>query len=161
MTEKKPKNDASHVLLAERERTLASAIRRRSRYINFLDRAFQEAGCSCSPYRSQLDELETRYRSEKDRLIQELDNSDLANEISGLKMTISEIDLREHLSLDKDARHAYPFLAVWMLDQVRVGNSEILGLSDTEIAGSYANAWYVGWRPKSLYGREKLKESNS
>ena len=155
MAERNKKRDASHVLLGERERTLASAIRRRASSIHFLDRAFEEAGCSCTPYRSQLNDLETRYQSEKEQLMQQLESSSLANEMSDLKKTISEIDLREHLSLDMDARQAFPFLALWMLDQVREGTPEIVGLNNQEIADSYAEAWYGGWRPKSLYNTKK------
>ena len=157
MADNKPKKDASHVLVGERERTLASAIRRRVSSIHFLERAFEEAGCSCAPYRSHLKELETQYQIERERLLQELDSSELAQEMGDLRISISNIDLREHSSLDRDARQAHPFLAVWMLDQVREGNSEILGLSDREIAGSYAEAWYGGWRPKSLFRAKKLE----
>lgn len=155
MAEKKNTRDASHVLVGERERTLASAIRRRASSIHFLDRAFEEAGCSCTSHRSHLNELETQYRTEKDRLMQRLDSSRLAKEVGDLRKTISEIDLRKHPSLDRDARQAQPFLPVWMMDQVREGNQEILGLNDAEVASSYAEAWYGGWRPKSLYKANK------
>ena len=158
VAEKKLKKDASHVLLGERERTLASAIRRRVSSIHFLDRAFEEAGCSCTPYRDHLKELETQYQIERERLLQELDDSKLAQDMSDLRISIANIDLREHSSLDRDARQAHPFLAVWVLDQVREGKSEILGLSDREIGGCYAEAWYGGWRPKSLY-RAKDQEA--
>ena len=151
MADKKPKLDASHVLLRERERTLASAVRRRASSIHILERAFEEAGCSCSPFRRQLKELETLYYAEHDRLMYELDNSDLARKRGELRKTIAEIDLREHSSLDVAARQAYPFLPVWMLDQVREGNPDVLGLSDQDIASSYTMAWYGGWRPKSLH----------
>lgn len=155
MPDEKPKKDASHVLVGERERTLASAIRRRASSIHFLDRAFEDAGCSCTPHRSLLKELEAHYNTERDRLMRELEGSDLAKEIGDLRKTISSIDLREHPSLDRDARQAHPFLAVWMVDQVREGYPEILGLTDQEIASSYAEAWYGGWRPKSLYKTKK------
>jgi hypothetical protein len=151
MADKKPKKDASHVLLGERERTLASAVRRRASSIYILERAFEEAGCSCSPHRLQLKELETQYQAERDRLTSELDSSDLAKEIADLRKAIADIDRREHSSLNAVARQAYPFLPVWMLDQVREGNPEVLGLSDQDITSSYADAWYGGWRPKSLY----------
>lgn len=160
MAERKNKRDASHVLVGERERTLASAIRRRAASIQFLDRAFEEVGCSCTPHRSQLSELEIQYKAEKERLIQELDSSKLAVEIGELKKTIFEIDLRDHPLLDRDARQAYPFLALWMLDQVREGNPDIVALDNEEIAYSYAGAWYGGWRPKSLYGVRTLEEKS-
>jgi hypothetical protein len=151
MTDKKPKKDASHVLTGERERTLASSIRRRASSVHFFERAFEEAGCSCSPYRRQLKELETQHKAESDRLRYELDNSELAREMGELRKTIADIDQREHHYLDATAREAYPFLPVWMLDQVREGNPDVLGLNDQDIASSYAEAWYGGWRPKSLY----------
>jgi hypothetical protein len=151
MTDKKPKKQASHVLATERERTLATAVRRRASSVHFLERAFEEAGCSCSPYRGQLEELEILYHAERDRLMYELDNSDLAREMGELRKTIADIDHREHFSLDVAARQAHPFLPVWMLDQLREGNPDVLGLSDKDIASSYTVAWYGGWRPKSLY----------
>jgi hypothetical protein len=151
VVDKKPKKDASHVLLGERERTLASAVRRRASSIYFLVPAFQEAGCSCSPHRRRFKELETQYHAERDRLISELDSSDLAKEMGDLRKTIADIDRREHSSLDTVARQAHPFLPVWMLDQVREGNPDVLGLSDQDITSSYAEAWFGGWRPKSLY----------
>jgi len=151
MTEKKTKRDAAHVLVGEREKTLASAVRRRASSIHFLERAFEEAGCSCSPYRRQLRELETQYNAERIRLIYELDSSKLASEMADLRKTIAEIDRGEHPSLDAAARQAHPFLAVWMLDQVREGNPDVIGLSDQDITSSYAEAWYGGWRPQSLY----------
>lgn len=158
MTDKKPKKDASQVLLGERERTLASAVRRRASAIYSLDRAFEAAGCSCSPYRRQLRDLETQYHAEQDRLMDELDNSDLAREMNELKKTIADIDGREHSSLDASARQAHPFLPLWMLDLVREGNPDVLGLSDQDIASSYAEAWHGGWRPKSLY---KVRKSGA
>lgn len=151
MTAKKPKKDASHVLAGERERTLASAIRRRASSIYLLERAFEEAGCSCSPYRKQLDELETQYRAESDRLMDGMNSSKLGKEIRILRKTIADIDHKEHSSLDAAARQACPFLAVWLMDQVRDGNPDVLGLSDRDIANSYAEAWYGGWLPNSLY----------
>ena len=161
MAERKIKRDASHVLVGERERTLASAIRRRASSVQFLERAYEEAGCSCTPHRSHLRELEMQYQLEKGRLIQELDNSNLAIEIGELKKAIFEIDLREHPLLDRDARLAYPFLALWMLDQVREGHPDIVALNNQEIAFSYAGAWYSGWRPRSLYVARKIDEENS
>jgi hypothetical protein len=156
MADKKPKKDASQVLVGERERTLASAIRRRASAVYPLERAFEEAGCSCIPYRRQLRELETQYHAERNRLTYALDNSDLAKELGELRKTIAAIDLREHSSLHVAARQAYPFLPVWMLDQVRQGNPDVLSLSDQDIASSYADAWYGGWRPKSLYKARRL-----
>ena len=147
----KTRKDASHVLVGERERTLASAVRRRASAIHILERAFEEVGCSCSPHRRQLQELETQYHTERDRLMNELDNSELAKEMGELRKTLSDIDHIEHHSLDATAWKAYPFLPVWMLDQVREGNPDVLGLSDRDISRSYAEAWYGGWRPKSLY----------
>jgi len=151
VADKKPKKDASHVLVGERERTLASAVRRRASSVYFIERAFEETGCSCGPHRRQLKELETQYHAEADRIMCELDNSELGREIEELRKTIAVIDHSEHSSLDAAARQAHPFLPVWMLDQVRQGNADVLGLSDQDIASSYAEAWYGGWRPKSLY----------
>ena len=157
LTDKKPKKDASHVLVGEREKTLASAVKRRASSIYSLDRAFEIAGCSCAPYRRQLEELEVQYQVERERLMQELDDSELAGGIKNLKATIADIDLREHSSLDAVARQAHPFFPVWMMDQVREGNADILGLSDRDIASSYAEEWYGGWRPRSLYKATKTE----
>jgi hypothetical protein len=151
MADKKPKKDASQVLVGARERTLASAVRRRASSIYTLERAFEDTGCSCSPYRRRLRELETQYHAESDRLMCELRNSQLAGEMDDLRKTIADIDRGEHPSLAAAARQAHPFLAVWMLDQVREGNPDVIGLTDQDITSSYAEAWYGGWRPKSLY----------
>ena len=140
MADKKPKKDASHVLAAERERTLASAVRRRASSIHFLERAFESTGCSCSPYRRQLEELEIQYHAEQGRLMDELNKSDLAKKVRELKKTIADIDRTEHSSLDAAARQAYPYLPVWMLDQVREGSPGVLGLSDRDITSSHADA---------------------
>ena len=80
-----------------------------------------------------------------------LNNSELGKEVGELRKTIADIDRKEHSSLDAAARQACPFLAVWLMDQVRDGNPDVLGHSDQDIASSYAEAWYGGWRPKSLY----------
>ena len=157
MAGNKPKKDASHVLVGEREQTLATAVRRRASSVYFIERAFEETGCSCSPYRRQLEELETQYHAEQDRLMDELDRSDTAQEMRELRKTISGIDAKEHFSLDASARQAHPFLPLWMLDQVREGNPDILGLGDQDIARSYAEAWYGGWRPRSLYKASKSR----
>ena len=70
----------------------------------------------------------------------ELSKSDLAQKMRELKRTIADIDRTEHSSLDAAARQAYPYLPVWMLDQVREGSPGVLGLSDRDITSSYADA---------------------
>lgn len=143
-------NQKGNVLASERERTLASAIRRRASAIYVVQRAFEEAGCSCAPDREQLEGLEARYNSERQRLLESLDKSELGRRIDELREKVKEIDRREHPSLDAEAMHAAPYLAVWLIDQVREGNATMLGSSDHDIASSYAEAWMGGWRPRSL-----------
>ena len=69
VVDKKPKKGASHVLGQERERTLATAVKRRASSIYFLERAFEETGCSCSPHRRRLREVEAQFDAERDQLM--------------------------------------------------------------------------------------------
>ena len=116
---------------------------------HFVDRAFEELGCSCVPYRHRLEELETKYDTEVQRFRLNLANSGLAREIKDLRKEIAEIDRQEHPALDATAREAARFLSVWLEDQVKDGNQEILGLGNRELALLYARAWNTGWRPQS------------
>jgi hypothetical protein len=137
------------VLAGERDRTLAMAVRKRASSIYSVGRAFEEVGCSCSPYRDRLRELDAEYKTEQQRLLESLEKSELARELYDLRQKVAEIDRQEHPSLDIRGREAYPFLAVWLLDQVREGDGDIVGLSDYEISKAYAQAWIGGWRPRA------------
>jgi hypothetical protein len=141
------------VLARARERSLAMGVRRRASAIYSVERAFEEVGCSCTPYRDRLKELESEYKAERQRLLDSLEESDLAREMYALRQQVGEIDRQEHPALDARGREARPFLPVWMLDQVREGDGDILGLGDYEISKAYAQAWLGGWRPNSAKGR--------
>lgn len=147
------------ILAGERERTLAMAVRKLagSLYNGTVERAFEHVGCSCNPYRERLQALEGQYNAERQRLeagyrgaLADLDGSDLGKEITELKSTVRAIDYAEHPTLDAQGRQAYYFLSVWMMDQIRQGDTELLGTNGDHIAELYAQAWFGGWRPKSL-----------
>ncbi len=149
---------AKDVLSSERERTLAMAVRRRASSVYNIERAFEEIGCSCNPYRDRLKQLEDEYNAERQRLLDSLEHSELARELKNLRQKIAELDRKEHPYLDAQGRQAYYFLGVWMLDKVREGSGDILGLSDQEISRGYAQAWIGGWRPRALSGQKQLYE---
>ena len=156
MTQRNQRLDPGKILDAEREKALASAVRRRAKNVYFLERAFEEVGCSCGVLRQQLRELEAQQRAEHDRIELELTNSALSREISDVRQKIYDIDRAEHHTLDRTARQAYSFLSVWLLDQVRAGNTDLLDLGDDDLGRKYAEAWYGGWRPKRLPGTSAL-----
>ena len=150
MTQRVRRANPPNVLETARERLLASAIRQRAKSVHFLERCFEEVGCTCGPLRQELRELQEQYRAETERQKLELENSELGRRINEVREKIFEIDRIEHRILDRVAKQAYAFLGVWLLDQVRVGNTTILDLGDNDLGRSYAEAWYAGWRPKSL-----------
>jgi len=154
------KLEPGEILYRERERTLASGVRKLVSQIYSLERAFEEVRCSCSPYREQLKELQGRYDAERKRLMDELDSSELGRQLSETRKTIYELDHKEHPQLDAIARRARPFMAVWIMDQLRDENPDILDLNEGAIAKAYAQAWVTGWRPRSLgRGRGAYQES--
>lgn len=147
------------MLNSEREKALAMGVRRLARdvYHFKVEKPFEEVGCTCSPYRARLKEMEPPYGAERQRLEDEyrralkaLDDSNLGTEIRELKEQITQIDRREHPSLDAQGRHACTFLPVWLLDQVRDGNYRVLDLGEDGIAKAYAEGWMEGWRPRAL-----------
>lgn len=155
----KTRNPSKDVLSSERERALAAGVRRLARdtYQLKVEKAFEEVGCTCHPYRERLNELEPLYESERIRVeedyrgrLKTLQDSDLGKQIRELREQIKEIDFREHPSLDAQGRHAYTFLPVWLLDQVRDGNYNVLELGEDGIARAYAEGWMEGWRPRAL-----------
>ena len=150
MTPKTRSINPTRVLETERERLLAAAVRQRAKSVYFLERAFEEVGCSCGVFRQQLRKLEEQYRAESERRKLELESSQLARQISEVRNKIFEIDRAEHRALDTVATQAYAFLGVWLLDQVRNGNIDVLDLGDNDLGHCYAEDWYAGWRPKSL-----------
>lgn len=147
------------VLAGERERTLAMGVRKlaTSVYSGTIQRAFQEVGCSCNPYRGQIKELEQQYNAERQRMQAEyqralasLESTELAREIRELKDKVREIDHAEHPILDAQGSQAYHFLPVWLMDRVRQGDGDVLGLTQELVAQLYAEEWMGGWRPRSL-----------
>ena len=150
MTQRVRRTNSSKVLETARERLLASAVRQRAKNVHFLERCFEEVGCTCGPLRQELRELQEQYRAETERQKLELENSELARRISEVREKIFEIDRVEHRTLDAIAKQAYGFLGVWLIDQVRTGNTTVLDLGDNDLGRRYAEAWYAGWRPKSL-----------
>lgn len=146
------------MLSAERGRTLAMAVRRRASSIYSLDRGFEEVGCTCSPYRDRLKELEVSYARERQRLLESLEDSALATELYDLRRTVAEMDREQHPGLNVQARQAHYFVGVWLMDQVREGDGEVLGLDDQAISKAYAEAWLDGWRPRA---EPKRKQSAS
>ncbi len=150
MTQRVRRTNPSKVLETERERLLAAAVKQRAKSVNFLDRAFEEVGCTCSPLRQELRELQEQYRAETERQKLELENSDLAKRISEVREKIFDIDRVEHQTLHIVSKQAYAFLGVWLLDQVRDSNIAVLDLGDDDLGRRYAEAWFAGWRPKSL-----------
>ena len=150
MTQRIRHTNPPKVLETARERLLASAVRQRAKNVHFLERCFEEVGCTCGPLRQELRELQEQYRAETERQKLELENSELARHINEVREKIFEIDRVEHRVLDNVAKQAYMFLGVWLLDQVRVGNTAILDLGDNDLGRCYSEAWYAGWRPKSL-----------
>ena len=162
MTQRRLRANQPNVLETARERLLASAVRQRAKSVHFLERCFQEVGCTCGPLRQELQELQEQYRAETERQKLELENSELARRINGVREKIFEIDRAEHRALDNVARQAYAFLGVWLLDQVRVGNTAMLDLGDNDLGRCYAEAWYAGWRPKSLQNsHESIEDRQS
>ena len=79
---------------------------------------------------------------------------------SSLQKQVQEIDQREDPALDREARQAYGFLSVWLMEQFREGNSPI-GVTASEACRSYAAASLGGWRSKSLSGDAKGSQSGS
>ena len=150
MTQRTRSANPSRVLETERERLLAAAVRQRAKSVHFLERSFEEVGCTCSAFRQELRELDEQYRAESERQKLELENSELARRIREVRKEIFEIDRVEHRTLDAVAKQAYAFLGVWLLDQVRAGNTNVLELGDNDLGHRYAEAWFAGWRPKSL-----------
>jgi hypothetical protein len=115
-----------------------------------VERSFEEAGCSCNPYRERMKVWEEQYKAEEQRLMEALYSSDLTKGMKELKTMIAEIDRAEHGPLDAEAWGAYQFLPVWLMDEIREEKLNILELRDKDVANGYATAWYHGWRPGSL-----------
>lgn len=151
MAAKNPSRDHTQILSAERERTLASAVRQLAKGIPSMERAFEEVGCTCGPFRQHLRDLEEQHRAESERLKLELEGSELSGQIRDMRKKIFDIDRKEHHMLDAMARQASAFFPVWLLDQVRAGNTGVLDFSNDDLARQYAQVWYAGWRPQSLY----------
>ena len=150
MTQRVRRTNSSKVLETARERLLASALKQRVKNVHSLERCFEEVGCTCGPLRQELRELQEQHRVETERQKLELENSELARRIGEVREKIFEIDRVEHRALDAIAKQACAFLGVWLLDQVRAGNTNVLDLGDNDLGRRYAEAWYAGWRPKSL-----------
>ena len=108
------------------------------------NRVFQKAGCSCTPLRGELAVLE----KECTRLEDELYHSEPFVRRGALRKEILEIDQREHGPLDRQSSLAFPFMRVWLFEQM-TDTGEGFELTTPEAAAqAYAEAWLGGWRPK-------------
>ena len=115
---------------------------------HFVEQAFEEIGCSCQPLREKLIELEAELFAELRQQKLDFVQTKRFAEIGKLKNQIAEIDRKEHIFLDLNAREALPALAAWLQEQIAEDNLELGELVNSKIALAFAKAWFGGWRPR-------------
>ena len=115
---------------------------------HFVEQAFQEAGCSCQPLREKLIELEAGLFVELQQQKLDLVQTKRFSEIGKLRNQIAEIDRKEHLFLDSNAREALPALVTWLQEQIAEDHLESGELINSKIALAFSKAWFGGWRPR-------------
>ena len=107
-----------------------------------LTRAFEESGCSCSPLRGRLKQLD----AECDRVLAQVEESAVFQERAALRKDIAAIDRQEHPGLNRMANLARPFFRVWLFERLTSAGCVAME-SQENLAAEYVQAWVGGWRP--------------
>lgn len=109
-----------------------------------LHRAFEQAGCTCTPLRAQLDKADAECQRQEEELRRLHPIFEMRER---LRQEIAEVDGREHPALNYQSRVASPFFRVWLFECL-VGESPPDIAHPKDLAAAYARAWFDGWRPK-------------
>ena len=124
-------------------RILRESVNACARDMSFqLNRAFEEGGCSCSPLRKRLNQL----NAECDRAIDQVHESEIFKEREALRQEIRDIDQKEHPGLDQISAIARPFFRVWLFERLTSAGCVAME-SQENLAAEYVKAWFGGWRP--------------
>lgn len=117
-------------------------------------RYFEEAGCSCSPLRRELETLHRLCAQLEDQMREHLRQTDPFKRREAIAQHIKDIDNREHASLDSRANLAFPFFRVWLFERLSDPEGSLNLTTPDAAAQSYAEAWLRGWRPNQTIDKD-------
>lgn len=144
MTQKLSATDA--VAKVQRQE-LVRVIRNLARHSTWqIEQAFEKLACSCRPQREELKDLEAERERRLSAAKKEIDQL-LSSRIERLRGEIAHIDWLEHPQLDAMGRRAAHFFALWIMERVGDGDTELFDEESELRATRFAETWLNGWRP--------------
>ena len=126
---------------------LIRVIRNQARHSTWqIEQAFEKLACSCRPQREELRDLEVERERRLSAAKKDIDDV-LGSRIAQLRGEIAHIDWLEHPQLDAMGRRAAHFFALWIMECVSEGDTELFDEEAEVRAARFAEAWLNGWRP--------------